>query len=218
MKLKWLGHSSFLLTAADGTTILTDPYQPNSSNGTLRYSSYTEPVDIVTVSHEHSDHGYTKELVGKPTIVKWTGTYNAKGITIKGIATFHDVEKGRQRGNNIIFVITIDNLKICHCGDLGHVLSTTDITLIGPIDVLLIPVGGYYTIDAKDATEVINQLNPKIVIPMHFLTDKCSFPIKPVDEFLKGKTNYRKEQSSELEVTANTLSTKQEIIVLQHAL
>ncbi|MFB3896598.1 MAG: MBL fold metallo-hydrolase [bacterium] len=218
MKLKWLGHSSFLLTAADGITLLTDPYQPNSSNGTLRYASYTEPVDIVTVSHEHSDHWYPKGLVGKPTIVKWSGAYNAKGINIKGVSVFHDTEKGRQRGNNIIFIITMDTLKICHCGDLGHVLSTIDIAMIGPIDVLLIPVGGYYTIDANDATEVIKQLHPKLVIPMHYLTDKCSFPIKPVDEFLKGKTNFRKEQSSEIEVTTSSLPKQQEIIVLQHAL
>lgn len=218
MKIKWLGHSSFLFTAADGTTLLTDPYQPNSSNGTLRYTSYTEPVDIVTISHEHSDHGYTKDLVGRPTLVKWTGIYNAKGINIKGVAVFHDTEKGRQRGNNIIFIITIDTLKLCHCGDLGHVLSTTDIASIGPIDILLIPVGGFYTIDAKDATEVVKQLNPKLVFPMHYLTDKCSFPIKSADEFLKGKTNIRKKQASEFEVTASSLPKQQEIIVLQHAL
>lgn len=215
MKIKWLGHSSFLLTAADGTTVLTDPYNVSS---TLRYSPYTDPVDIVTISHDHADHAYTKELVGKPTIIKWTGAYNAKGINIKGVAVFHDTEKGRQRGNNIVFVIIVDNLKICHCGDLGHVLSTADIALIGPIDILLIPVGGFYTIDAKDATEVVKQLNPKIVIPMHFLTDKCSFPIKPVDEFLKGKSNFRKENTTELKITSDSLPAKQEIIVLQHAL
>jgi L-ascorbate metabolism protein UlaG (beta-lactamase superfamily) len=218
MKIKWLGHSSFLLTAADGTTVLTDPYESNSFSGALKYAPYTEPVDIVTISHDHADHGYTKGLVGKPTIVKWTGAYNAKGINIKGVAVFHDTEKGRQRGNNIVFVITVDRLNICHCGDLGHILSAADIALIGPIDIQLIPVGGFYTIDANDATAVVKQLNPKIVIPMHFLTDKCSFPIKPVDEFLKGKTNYRMGTSSEIELAADSLPAKQEIVVLQHAL
>jgi L-ascorbate metabolism protein UlaG (beta-lactamase superfamily) len=219
MKLKWLGHSSFLLTASDGTKILTDPYEPGGYSGALGYGAFTEPVDIVTISHDsHPDHGYTQGLVGKPTIVKWTGAYNAKGINIKGVATYHDNSKGRERGNNIVFVITVDNINVCHCGDLGHVLSPADAALIGPIDVLLLPVGGHFTIDAKEATQVADRLQPKLIIPMHYKTAKCGFPIATVDDFLKGKSNFRKEKTAEIEITPATLPAQLEIIVLQHAL
>ncbi|MCX7919777.1 MAG: MBL fold metallo-hydrolase [bacterium] len=219
MKLKWLGHSSFLITAEDKTTILTDPYEPGGYNGALTYGAFTEPVDIVTISHDtHPDHGYTQALIGKPTIVKSAGTLTVKGINIKGIASYHDNAKGRERGSNIIFVITVDNVKVCHCGDLGHILSPADAVLIGSIDVLLLPVGGYFTINATEATQVADRLQPKLIIPMHYKTEKCAFPIAPVADFLKGKQNIRREKSSEIEITSKTLPALPEIVVLQHAL
>ncbi|MDI6783361.1 MAG: MBL fold metallo-hydrolase [bacterium] len=219
MKLKWLGHSSFLLTAADGTKILTDPYEPGAYNGALSYGKFAEPVEVVTISHDtHPDHGYTQGLVGSPMIVKDTGTHNIQGINIKGVATYHDTSKGSERGNNTVFVIAVDNIRICHCGDLGHILTPADATLIGPIEVLLLPVGGHFTIDVKEATAVADRLHPKLIIPMHYKTDKCAFPIATVDEFLKGKPNFRKEKTSELEITTANLPAQPEIIVLQHAL
>lgn len=218
MKLKWLGHSSFLFTASDGTKILTDPYEPGGYSGSLGYGAFMEPIDVVTLSHDHPDHGYIQGLVGKPTIVKGIGSHNIKGISIKGVATYHDNSRGRERGNNTVFVVSVDEIKICHCGDLGHILSPADATLVGPIDILLIPVGGFYTIDAKEATVVADRLQPKLIIPMHYKTAKCAFPIASVDEFLKGKTNIRKSKESEIEITPKNLPAQTEIMVLQYAL
>jgi len=169
MKIKWLGHASFLITSDTGAKIITDPY---ATGGGLSYGEITESADIITVSHEHADHNNIAAV-------------RVKGIEFKGIASHHDETGGRQRGNNIMFCFEVDGIEICHLGDLGHQLSDKQASDLGEIDILLIPVGGYYTIDAKVATQVCNQLKPKVIIPMHFKNNKCGFPITGVDEFLK---------------------------------
>jgi L-ascorbate metabolism protein UlaG (beta-lactamase superfamily) len=139
-------------------------------------------------------------------------------IEFKGIPTYHDASQGKERGESTIFCFTIDSVRLCHLGDLGHPLSSKEIFEIGEVDVLMIPVGGFYTIDAKVATEVMNSLKPRLVIPMHFKTEKCGFPITPVDDFMTGKTNVKKLQSSEIELTKDTLPASTEIQVLKFAM
>ena len=215
MKIQWLGHAAFLITANDGTKILTDPYKPADN---LKYGSIREKVDVVTTSHEHGDHGYTAELPAQPQVLRGAGSKEAKGITFKGVATSHDVTGGSQRGSNVVFCFAVDNVRLCHLGDLGHGLSQAQISEIGPVDVLLTPVGGFYTIDAAVASQVVNQLEPKVVIPMHFRNDKCLFPIATVDDFLKGKPNVRHAPGSEVEFMAGSLPATTEIVVLKPAL
>ncbi len=128
-----------------------------------------------------------KVFRGRLRSLKGAGSKTLKGISIKGISTFHDPSKGSERGANVIFNLSVDGMQVCHLGDLGHVLSDKEVSEIGPVDILLIPVGGYYTIDHKEATRVAEQIKPKVLIPMHFKTSKCTFPIAPVDDFLKGK-------------------------------
>ncbi len=213
MKIKWLGHSSFLVTAEDGTRIITDPYTTNDS---VRYGQIKEAADIVTVSHEHGDHSNTDTVQGNPQIIRKSAV--AKGISIKGISTSHDDTKGSQRGTNTIFCFALDGVKVCHMGDLGHELSAEQQAEVGQVDVLLIPVGGFFTIDAQTATKVAAGINPKVIIPMHYLTKKLSFPIKGVDLFLKDKSNVTVKDSSEVELKANSLPSSTQIIVLQSAL
>jgi L-ascorbate metabolism protein UlaG (beta-lactamase superfamily) len=176
------------------------------------------PVDIVTISHDHADHNYAKGLKGNPETVKGSGTFEVKGITFTGIETHHDPTTGSQRGGNTIFVMGAEGMNLCHAGDLGHVLSRETIETVGPVDILLVPVGGFYTIDAAEATKVMEDLNPKFVIPMHFKTEVLDFPIVGVDEFLKGKSNVRRQGSSETEVIKKTLPGTREIVVLEHLL
>jgi L-ascorbate metabolism protein UlaG (beta-lactamase superfamily) len=214
MKVKWLGHACFLITSAGGLRIITDPYMNNAG---LNYKAINDKADIVTVSHDHADHNNTATVSGHPQVVKTAGAKEVKGIKIKGIASYHDDAKGKQRGTNIIFCFALDNINLCHLGDLGHKLGQEELSQIGQVDVLLIPVGGFYTIDAKAASEVCQMLKPKVVIPMHYKTDKCAYPIAGAEEFLKGRTPVRKLDSSEVDIQAGSLPAS-ETVVLKHAL
>jgi L-ascorbate metabolism protein UlaG (beta-lactamase superfamily) len=218
MKIKWYGHAAFLITSDQGAKIMIDPYEPGAFGGQLSYGKIKDQVDIVLTTHDHADHNYTKDLPGTPQIVKGSGSKTAKGISMKGISTYHDPSQGSERGANTIFTLKIDNIQLCHLGDLGHLLSDKELAEIGPVDILLIPVGGLFTIDPKEATRVAEQIKPKIVIPMHFKTAKCGFPIAPVEDFLKGKTNTKRPKASEATFDKATLPQQMEIVVLEHAL
>ncbi|MFC1983243.1 MBL fold metallo-hydrolase [Chloroflexota bacterium] len=204
MKVKWLGHASFMITSGTGTRIITDPYE---TKDTLAYGEIEETADIVTVSHGHGDHNNAAAVKGNPRVVK--STTEVEGIKFKGIPTYHDDAQGKNRGANTIF---------CHLGDLGHPLSGKEAAELGKIDVLLIPVGGFYTIDAATASRICDQLKPGVIIPMHFRNDKCTFPITGVDEFLKGKGNIVRSDTSEVEFKAGEFTADTQIIVLKPAL
>jgi L-ascorbate metabolism protein UlaG (beta-lactamase superfamily) len=215
MKVKWLGHSCFLVTSKGGVRIITDPY---AVGGDIKYSPIKETADIVVVSHGHSDHSNVSAVQGKPAVVEGSGTKTARGIQFRGIAAYHDASHGEQRGPNTIFCFNVDGLKLCHLGDLGHVLNPGQVNEIGAIDILFIPVGGFYTIDAPVASQVCDQLKPKVVIPMHFKTPRCVYPIAGVEDFLKGKKNVRKVGDSEAEFERERLPVATEIVLLQPAL
>ena len=215
MKVKWLGHSCFLVTAKDGIRIITDPYVVG---GSINYSPIEETGDIVTVSHGHDDHSNVSAVQGKPEVVRGDGTKTAKGIQFRGMTTYHDASQGTQRGPNTVFCFTVDDIKLCHLGDLGHVLTPRQVNEIGTVDILFIPVGGFYTIDASIASRICDQLKPKVVIPMHFKTSKCAYPIAGVDDFLKGKKKVRRVGDSEVEFEREKLPAATEIVLLQPAL
>jgi L-ascorbate metabolism protein UlaG (beta-lactamase superfamily) len=215
MKIKWLGHSCFLITSRDGTRVITDPYVVG---GGINYSPIKETADFVVVSHGHGDHSNVSAVQGAPEVIRGEGTKTAKGIQFKGIATYHDDSQGKQRGLNTVFCFTIDGIKLCHLGDLGHVLDPGQVTEIGAVDIMLVPVGGFFTIDASQASEVCNQLKPKVVIPMHFKTPKCAYPIAVVDDFLRGKKDVRKVGDSEVEFEPERLRAATEIVLLEPAL
>ena len=218
MKIKYYGHAAFLITSDQGTKIIIDPYEPGAFGGQLAYGKIKDQVDIVLTSHDHADHNYTKDLPGDPQIVKGSGSKTVKGISIKGISTYHDSSKGKERGTNTIFILKIDHIQLCHLGDLGHLLTDKELAEIGPVDILLIPVGGFFTIDSKEATRVAEQIKPKILIPMHFKTEKCGFPISPVEDFLKGKSNTKRLKTNEATFDQSTLPRQMEIVVLEHTL
>jgi len=218
MKIKWYGHSAFLITSDEGIKIIMDPYEPGAFGGQLSYGKIKDQADIVITTHDHGDHNYTKDLPGTPQIVKGSGSKTIKGISIKGIPTYHDPSKGSERGTNTVFTLKIDNIQLCHLGDLGHLLSDKELAEIGPVDILLIPVGGFFTIDPKEATQVAEQIKTKILIPMHFKTAKCGFPIAPVEDFLKGKVNTKRPKTSEVTFDKASLPQQTEITVLEYSL
>jgi len=213
MKVKWLGHACFMITSDAGIKIITDPYE---RSGDLTYGEIKESADIVTVSHEHFDHNNVSAVRGNPEIAR--GTKKAKGIEFRGIATYHDDTGGKLRGNNTIFCFEVDGISVCHLGDLGHQLSDRQVAELGKVDILLIPVGGFYTIDAKVASEVCNRLTPGVIIPMHYKTDKCGLPIAGVDEFLQGKKDVSRLDTSEVEFKQGQLPDTTQIMVLKCAL
>jgi len=218
MKIKYYGHAAFLITSDQGLKIMIDPYEPGAFGGQLSYGKIKDQADIVLTSHDHADHNYTKDLPGTPQVVKGSGSKTIKGISIKGISTYHDPSKGSERGANTIFTFKINNIQLCHLGDLGHLLNDKELAEIGPVDILMIPVGGVFTIDPIEATRVAEQIKPKILIPMHFKTEKCGFPIATVEDFLKGKKNARRPKASEATFDKATLPQQMEIVVLEHAL
>lgn len=214
MKVQWLGHASFLITSDAGIKIITDPY---AVGGPIAYGEIKEAADIVTVSHDHFDHNNVAAVQGNPEVVK--GTAEVKGIQFNGTPTYHDDAGGSQRGSNVIFCFDVDGVRVCHLGDLGHQLSDQEIANLGKVDVLLAPVGGNFTIDAKVATEIYSKLAPRVVIPMHYQNERCStFPVAGVDEFLQGKTAVNRPDASQVEFKTGELPATTQIIVLQPAL
>jgi L-ascorbate metabolism protein UlaG (beta-lactamase superfamily) len=218
MNIKWYGHAAFLITSDEGVKIITDPYEPGAFGGQLSYGKILDQVDLVLTSHDHADHNYTKNLPGSPRIISDGVAKTIDGISIKGIATFHDPSKGSERGTNTVFTFNVDGVQICHLGDLGHIPSQKEVAEIGPVDILMTPVGGLYTIDAREATQVAELINPKVLIPMHFKTEKCGFPIAPLEDFLKGKARVIKLETSETSFDKRTLPQQMEIVILTHAL
>ena len=217
MEIKWLGHAAFLITS-EGIRVITDPYEPGAYGGGISYGPIGEEADIVTVSHEHNDHNYVKGLPGKPQVVKGPGRHEVKGVVFEGIPTYHDTSQGSERGENTVFTFQLEGVKICHLGDLGHLLSDEQRGTIGQVDLLLIPVGGFYTIGPEEATQVVDQLKPHWVIPMHFKTPQCNFPIEGVDAFLKGKEGVRRIGGSSVTFSPEEVKEGFQIVVLEPAL
>lgn len=211
MKIRWFGHSCFLLESQDGTKIVTDPF-----DGSVGYKIPKIEADIVTVSHDHYDHNYVEAVQGDPEIMKSPGEYTIGGISLKGVPAFHDEVKGTKRGPSIIYVFEIDDMKICHVGDLGHLLSKAQLEEIGPVDVLMLPVGGTFTLDAEGAVAAIEQFSPKVVIPMHYLTPAVSMPIDPVDNFLEKMGEGECLDSNTIEITPEDFGEKPRIVVLNY--
>jgi len=183
MFITWLGHSCFKIQnkiGPDGITITTDPFDKSTGLKVPNFES-----DIITVSHDHADHNNVSALRGNPFVINKAGEYDVKGITIAGVETHHDAKKGTERGRNIVYRIEVDDISVSHLGDLGHTLDSKHLDLLVGTDILLIPVGGVYTIDAKTAVEVVSQIEPRIIIPMHYAVPGLKIKLDGVEKFIK---------------------------------
>ncbi len=215
MKLKWMGHACFHITAGDGTQILTDPYDES-----VPYKAPTGPAHIVTVSHDHFDHNAVGRVEGSPEVVRGVGERTVRGISFRGIPAFHDTKGGRDRGQDVIFKFTVDRVVLAHFGDLGHTLNAEQLKFLRDVEVALLPVGGHFTVGAKEAAEVVRSLPQlRIVIPMHYRTEAVKdWPIRPVEEFLdEVGLPTKRIKKSEVEITPDKLPPTKEVWVLNHA-
>ncbi|MFZ1948121.1 MAG: MBL fold metallo-hydrolase [bacterium] len=217
MRIKWLGHAAFVLTSQAGTRVLTDPYRSGAFGGAVGYRPIGERVDVVTVSHDHEDHNCLDGLPeGYQTVTK-PGSHTAAGLSITGVKTYHDCHQGKERGRNVVYVIEIDGIRVAHLGDLGHALCGEDAKALGRVDVLLVPVGGHFTMEPGEALSVVRALRPSVVIPMHYKTDVLDFPVKPVEDFLSLAGGHERPGASEVEIKKDDLGG-QRTVVLEHAL
>lgn len=208
MKIKFIGHSCFLIEIG-GFKVMTDPFDES-----LPYKfPDKEEVDFVTVSHDHFDHNATHRLVVKKEVLRDPTDKKFDKIRFFSKTFFHDEDQGKRRGKNAIFLIEGEGLKLVHLGDLGHVPEEKDLESFKNPDILMTPVGGYYTIDSKKADVLISILKPLITIPMHYKTGKLDFPIATVHEFLKNKENIHKLESLEFVIDKSNIENYKGILV-----
>ncbi|MCL4459737.1 MAG: MBL fold metallo-hydrolase [Chloroflexi bacterium] len=210
MEIIWLGHSCFRLKSRDAV-LLIDPYDKS-----IGYNLGKPTADIVAVTHQHPGHAHTVAIAGNPKIISGPGEYEVKGVVITGIRTFHDDENGQRLGKNTAYLVEMDDLVICHLGDLGHVLTAEQVEALSDVNILLVPVGGFNTINASQAVEIINLVEPKIAIPMHYKTEAAKVDLDPLDRFTHeiGLKHY--EPQPKLVVNKGSLPEELEITVLEY--
>ncbi len=218
MDITYHGHSCFKIKSKEGIVVM-DPYDDYIGMSLSKLSA-----DVVTSSHDHKDHRSLDRV--KPTTkreevfaITHPGEYEVGGISVFGVPTFHDDSQGSERGANIIFTVVVEGIRVCHLGDLGHELTDTQKTEVGDVDVLLVPVGGVYTIDPKQAKTIIHSLEPSYIVPMHFKTsqhdEKVFGDLKTVEEFLQVYGAEVQPQDS-LRVEAHKLPEETEMVVLRN--
>ena len=210
MDITWLGHSCFRIKGSHAT-VITDPYPPD-----LGYSLGKPTAHIVTVSHQHPGHSYVQGVGGGPKLITGPGEYEIRGVLVIGVATFHDADRGRKRGRNTVYIMEVDEVSVCHLGDLGHVLTIEQVEEINNVDVLLLPVGGMSTINAPMAAEVVRRLEPKVVVPMHYKTQAVSRQLESVERFLKEIGVKQLNPQPKLSLTKSSLPASTQVFLLDY--
>lgn len=215
MEITYLGHAAFRIKGKTAT-VVTDPYAPEHVG--LKFPKHIS-ADIVTVSHDHPDHNAIHEIEGASYVVNGPGEYEIKGVGVIGLSTFHDEEKGAKRGKNTIYRIEMDGLSIVHLGDLGHTLSAEEVDALDGVDILMVPVGGFYTINPAGAATVINEIEPSIVLPMHYgrteLAAKTFGSLATREEFLKEIGKEDVAPQPKLTVTKDKLPEQMQVVILE---
>ena len=207
LDLTWHGQSCFRLRGK-GASVVTDPYPP-SLGPRLKLDA-----SLVTVSHQHGSHSHV-QAVRDAYVIEGPGEYEVSGVTVRGLPTFHDGADGAEHGRNTVFIIELDDVRVCHLGDLGHSLSDEALEAIGNVDVLLVPVGGGAALDGARAAEVVRQVEPRYVVPMHFGHAAIRGDLAPVDRFLKEMGVAEAEPQTKLVVQASSTESETKIVVLE---
>ena len=215
MEITPLGLSSFKLRGKQAT-VVTDPYDSKAVG--LKFPKNVE-ADVVTVSHDHPDHNEVSAVGGSPFVISGPGEYEIKGVMVIGVATFHDENRGADRGKNTIYRIEIDGVKVGHLGDLGHTLTSAQVDDLSGVDVLFVPVGGVYSLDPVKAAQVISDLDPRVVIPMHYnvegLDAKTYGALSPVSAFLKQMNKETVVPVGKLNVSKDKFAPEMQVVVLE---
>jgi L-ascorbate metabolism protein UlaG (beta-lactamase superfamily) len=207
LDVTWLGHGCFRLRGR-GAAVVTDPYPPSLGLKLSRLDA-----NLVTVSHEHDNHNYT-QIVRDAYEIRGPGEYEVAGVSVIGVPSFHDAEKGAKHGRNTIYLIEIDDVRVCHLGDLGSALDDAEAEAISSPDVLLIPVGGRTVINAAQAAQVVRQLEPRYVVPMHYAIPGLKLELDPLDRFLKEMAVTAAEPQPKLSLSASSGEYDTKVVVL----
>ncbi len=215
MDITYLGHSSFRIRGKNAT-VVTDPYDSDMVG--LKFPKHVA-ADIVTISHDHKDHNAVEAIEESPYVINGPGEYEIKGVGIVGVSVFHDNENGAKRGKNTIYRIEIDGISVVHLGDLGHVMNSAQVDELDGVNILLVPVGGVYTIDPSQATQLINDIEPSIVIPMHYgraeLNQKEFGELSPLGAFLKEIGKEGIAPQPKLTITKDKLPAEMQVVTLE---
>ena len=204
--ITFLGHSCFRLRSKD-VTLIADPYQFTLGRAPLRLQA-----EIVTISHDHQGHNNAAAVAGQPRVIQGPGEYEIRGVLITGVATFHDGVSGKERGRNTVYVIQMEDVRLCHLGDLGHVLSTEQIDEIGTVDVLFVPARGA-VLDMSRASEVISQIEPSIIVPMHF-PSADEEGLASIEKFCHEMGLRQIEPQAKLSVSKTSIPQETQVVVL----
>ncbi|MFA5052026.1 MAG: MBL fold metallo-hydrolase [Patescibacteria group bacterium] len=210
MIITWLGQACFKIQSKD-VTVITDPYDAGIGLKLPRLNA-----DIVTVSHDHHDHNNAGAINGNPFVINQPGEYEVKSVFVHGIPSYHDDKSGAERGNNIIYFFQIEELKLAHLGDLGAPLTDDQIEKLEGVDIVFIPVGGVYTIDGKQAAEVVSQLEPRIAIPMHFKIPGLNIKLQGIDKFCDEMGVKQNGTEEKFKITKKELPSEEtQVIILK---
>jgi len=214
IRVDFLGHAAFSITRSDGLVILIDPYESGGFSGRVGYAPIDVVPDIVLITHDHLDHNHTAGLPGEFDVIRHDGESN--GVRVRSVRAFHDEFEGTRFGGTVdMKVFEIDGVTFCHAGDLGERLSPAHLEALGPIDVWIPPVGGFYTLDGDKAAETTLALGPRVAIPCHFKTNRCGFDIAPPDAFVAHFDHVQRPGGSVFEVSRETLPDPVTCVVLE---
>jgi L-ascorbate metabolism protein UlaG (beta-lactamase superfamily) len=206
--ITWYGHGCFRLRGRTAA-VVTDPYPPGLGPRLPRLEA-----DVVTVSHPHENHSYVRVVAREPFLIEGPGEYEVAGVTVFGLPTYHDDKRGAERGRNTVYLIDLDDVKVCHLGDLGHSVDEGVQERLGTVDVLLVPVGGGATLDATRGAEVVRQIDPRYVVPMHYALPGLRLEMQPVDRFLQEMGVAGAETQPKLSVQASSSGDVETHVVL----
>ena len=210
MDVTWLGHGCFRLRGR-GAAVVTDPYPP-----TIGLKLSRMDAEVVTVSHEHDNHNYTQVVRDGAYEIHGPGEYEVAGVSVIGVPTYHDEQKGAKHGRNTVYLIEIDDVRVCHLGDLGHKLDDSEAEAVASPDVLLVPVGGRSAINGAQAAEVVRQLEPRYVVPMHYAIPGLKIELDPLDRFLKEMGVATSEAQPKLSVQKSSVAEYEtKVVVLE---
>ncbi|OIO47722.1 MAG: hypothetical protein AUJ32_02195 [Parcubacteria group bacterium CG1_02_40_82] len=210
MVITWYGQSCFKVQSGD-TVLITDPFDKS-----IGLTPPRGQANIVTISHHHYDHNNLEALASSnPFVIDGPGEYEIKGVNVTGLLTYHDQKEGKERGSNTIYLIEMEGIKICHLGDIGQTkIDNAQLEIIDGVDILMIPVGGIFTINGEEAADLINQIEPKIVIPMHYKIPGLSIKLEGLEEFLKEMGVAKKETVDKLTIKKKELSEEETEVVI----
>lgn len=209
MKLTWRGHACFIMENDQGVRIAIDPY-----DASVGYPMRPIAADAVLMSHGHHDHCCREMLVGDPQVIEACGQHAVQNVRITGFSSFHDDQQGALRGQNVLFLIEMDGVRLLHTGDLGHPLSSELIEKIGPVDVLMIPVGGTYTLTGEQAAQTAQRIGAQVTIPMHFKASCVGYPITDAQPFLKAMGAENAPEMAELCLTPESVKALPGVVMM----